>query len=336
VLLWGRRDVLPPEDGLAVAEFGPEEASRIEEATGRWVDGLAERTLTEGRAFRDLFAWDEVSLFPVARRFLLSTESSAGRSVRLVEAFRVVLEKELPDEVEAEGLLEDEVRLLARACTACGVLFQGGRRTRAPRAGQGLRASPRPGLFHRMRAALPAGKPRLMSGSVVFVRPEETSERALAFERLCRVAAEEMAMSVLAVGGGEGPAPESLLDERSRGAVRAAEAALEKRLRELREAPSVAAAFVHDDVSFADLAVASDLDALLLDRLPRAVRRAEGLRSLLRQAAPRALCALHDDTLALAAARLESVPTVPFADVRSGPEVLQALEAASRGAGMVG
>jgi len=339
VLLWGRCSVLPTDPLLPTADFGPEEASRIEEASRRWVENLAERPTEPGRPFRDLYAWEQVPLFPQARRFFLSAESVAGRCVRLIEAFRVVLEKELPDEVEASGLLQDEVRLLERSCTARGVLFQGGAKSRVPRAGEGLRGALRPGLRDRVRAlrsALPAGRPKLPSGAVVFVRPEEPSEKAQALERLRRVAAEEMAMRVVAIGGEEGPAPEAFLDEAGRRAVRQAEAALEKLCRDLSPAPSVAAAFVHDDVGFADLAAASDLQAILLDRLPRAVRRAEGLRSVLRQAEPPAMCALHEDALALAAARAQGVLVVPFADPRNGPEVLQALEAATRGAGMVG
>jgi glutathione S-transferase len=303
------------------------------------VEALAGRSLAPERAFADLAAWEGAPLFPVARGFFLSAESAAGRCVRLIEAFRVVLEKELPDEVEGRGLLEDEVRLLARCCTARGVLFQGGVKSRAPRAGEGLRGPGRPRLAEKvrgLRAVLPGARPRIASASVLFVRPEEPGERAEALERLRLVAAEEMGLSVEAVGGGFGPAPELMLDDAGRRATREAEAAFDRLSRELRDAPSVAAAFVHDEVSFADLAAGPDLDALLLDRLPRAVRRAEGVRSVLRRTGPRALCALHDDALALAAARAERVPSVPFADPRGGPEVLRALEAASRGEGMVG
>lgn len=339
VLLWGQRSALPPDALLPTADFGPAEESRIEEATRNWVDRLAEQPSGPGRPFRDLFAWEQAPLFPQARRFFISAESIAGRCVRLIEAFRVVLEKELPDEVEAFGLLEDEVRLLERSCTARGVLFQGGTKSCVARAGQGLRGGSRPGLADRVRAlrsALPAAKPKLPGRAVVFVRPEEPSENAQALERLRRVAAEELAMRVVALGGEEGPAPEVFLDEAGRQAVRQVEAALEKLCRELGDTPSVAAAFVHDDVRFADLAAASDLEALLLERLPRAVRRAEGVRSVLRQVAPPAMCALREDTLAHAAARVQGVLAVPFADPRNGPEVLQALEAATRGNGMVG
>lgn len=339
VLLWGRRDALPPDALLPSAEFGPEEASRIEEASRRWVDGLAEQTMAPERTFREIFAWEQVPLFPQVRRFFLSAESVAGRCVRLVEAFRVVLEKELPDEVEAFGLLEDEVRLLERSCTARGVLFQGGTKTRAARTGEGLRGTVRPGLVDRMRAlrsALPAARPRLEKGAVVFVRPEDPSEKGEALERLRRVAAEEMSLRVAAIGGEEGPAAEAFLDDEGRRAVRQGEDALEKLCRESSQAASVAAAFAHDDVGFADLAAASDMEALFLERLPRTVRRAEGVRCVLRQAAAPAMCALHEDALALAAARVQGVLAVPFADPRNGPEVLQALESAARGAGMVG
>ena len=184
----------------------------------------AEQPIAPESTFRELFVWEGEPLFPAARRFFFSAESVAGRCVRLVEAFRVVLEKELPDEVEAFGLLEDEVRLLERSCTARGVLFQGGAKSRVPRAGEGLRGAFRPGLADRVRAlrsALPAAKPRLPGGAVVFVRPEEPSEKAQALERLRRVAAEELAMRVVALGGEEGPAPEVFLDEAGRQAVAA-------------------------------------------------------------------------------------------------------------------
>ncbi len=276
-------------------------------------------------------------LWPYLHRFFLSPQSAAGQWVRLAESFSFLFETELPDEVEAVGLGADETTLLERCCTARGVLFQGESKKRAARAA----ARPEPlGLRERMRGwrgAFGADKPKATPGALVFVPPEAgPTEVGEAFQRLLRVAREDMMLEGFVVGGEGEKGAEDFLDAPARAAVSDAEAAFTRALDELKDAPSTAAAFCHEGVSFADLAVEADLAALLKRVLPAAVRRAEGLRAVLRAVKAKALCAAADDALALRAARLEDIPAIPFAEAKDGPRVLLALERAARGAGMVG
>ena len=340
ILLWGRREGGNEEAQFKTADWSEERAARVETAVVEWTRAVAEKPLLEGRAFGDLFHWEGLSLWPLVERFFLSPRSAAAACVRLVEAFGLVFETELPDEVEASGLRDDEVRLLERCCTARGVLFQGEARGRG---GPGtLRPKAREvlSLVGRLRAlgsALSRTKGRTAAGTIVFVRPEgEAGEKLDAFERLLRVAREEMDLKVTDFGGEGGLGPENLVDGEAQRAIHAAEEAFRKARAELTEAPATVAAFRHDDVGFADLAAAPDLEAVLLGLLPRAVRRVEALRALLRTSSPRALCASADDALALHAGRLAGVPVEAFATAADGPRVLHALQAATRGAGMVG
>ena len=340
ILLWGRREGGGEEPLFGRADWGEERAARIERAVTEWTRAVAEKPLLEGRPFRELFDWEGLSLWPLVERFFLGTGSAAAECVRLVEAFTLVFETELPDEVEAAGLRDDEVRLLERCCTAKGVLFQGDAFRRGGKVAMGTRGRDGASLIGRMRrlgSALAPPRPRVETGTVVFVRPEsDAGESGDALERLLRVAREEMELNVSVVGGEDGLAPESALDADARRAIRAAEEAFHEAMDELKDAPSTVAAFRHDEVAFADLAAAHDLQAVLEEVLPRAVRRAYGLRALLRAASPKILCASADDALALHAGRLTGVPVEAFAGANDGPRVLHALVAAVRGAGMVG
>jgi hypothetical protein len=332
ILLWGRREA-EEEAGCKTADFSPEGAARIEAAARDWADAVGERPILEGRPLRDLFSWQEAPLWPLARRFLRSAQSASGQCVRLVESFGLVFEKELPDEVEATGLGQDELTLLERCCTARGVLFQGGDR---PRRARSIvpRAKPGPSLRDRVRAlrsVFTSGPARVEPGTVVLVRPE--GEAAEAFERLLL---DRQTIKTTVVGGEDGLAPEELLDPPARKAVEAAAAAFERAFEELKAAASTIAAFQHEGVRFADLAAAADLEALLLDLFPAAVRRAEGLRSLLRAGPARVLCAAEHDTLALQAARMEKVPAVAVAGGGGGARTLAALLDRDTRGGMVG
>jgi hypothetical protein len=153
---------------------------------------------------------------------------------------------------------------------------------------------------------------------------------------LLTVARDEMSLPVVVLGGEGGIDPETLLDATARRAAEAAEAGFAQAFTELRHAPSAAAAFSHEGISFGDLCTPADLEALLLRVLPRAVRRAEGVRAALRAAQARALCASASDALALRAASVEGTPVIALGADEDGPRVLRALAAAARGAGMVG
>ena len=337
ILLWGRRDLRPDEPAFKTADWGAEKAARIEAAVTEWTRMVSEKPLLEGRPLRELLSWEGLSLWPLAERFFLGPTSAAASCVRLVEAFGLVFETEMPDEVEAAGLGEDEVRLLERCCTARGVLFQGGGPRRAGRVSTATPSQGGFSLVGRIRALGAALVPprKLETGTVVFVRPEAGAGHASeALERLVQDARGKLPMAV--VGGDDGLVPESLLDGEARRAIRSAEDALRKTFDTLKEAPATVAAFRHDDVGFADLAATPDLDAMLLGVVAPAVRRAEGLRALLRRSSPRALCALASDHLCLHAGRLASVPVEAVSGPEDGARAWRALEAAAREAGMVG
>jgi len=107
-----------------------DEQDRIDEAAIEWTKAWGTRSVWDGRAVRDLLVWKGVSLWWFAELYLHhSTE--CPRYVRLIESFWRVLEAEQPDEVEAEGLTEEEAVLLGRACTARRILFHGPARPRA-------------------------------------------------------------------------------------------------------------------------------------------------------------------------------------------------------------
>lgn len=107
-----------------------DEQDRIDEAAIEWTKAWGTRSVWDGRAVRDLLVWKGVSLWWFAELYLHhSTE--CPRYVRLIETFLRVLEAEQPDEVEAEGLTEEEAVLLGRACTARRILFHGPARPRA-------------------------------------------------------------------------------------------------------------------------------------------------------------------------------------------------------------
>ncbi|HEY6546901.1 MAG TPA: hypothetical protein VI589_03310, partial [Vicinamibacteria bacterium] len=291
VLLWGRHEAAEAPD-LRAASFGPEAAARIEQAAQSWAEALAERPLLRDGRFGGLFSWQEEPLWPLALDFFLSAESEGGRCVRLLESFSVVFEAELPDEVEAVGLRADEGALLARACTARGVLFQGEARRRATPSAERPAG---PGLLDRMRRLgttfARRGGPSLGRGVLLLVRPGlrgagtpapgETArgDLALALERLLIVARDEMSLPIVVLGGEDGIDPESLLDRAARQAVAETEAMFARTLEELKDAPSAAAAFQHEGVAFGDLSAEADLAVLLRQVLPRAVRRAEGVRA---------------------------------------------------------
>ena len=238
---------------------------------------------------------------------------------------------------------EDEVRLLERCCTAKGVLFQGEAQRRPGRAASVARARDAVSVVDRMRG-LPYGlspqKTKAGDGRVVLREARgrghgESGPRPL--ERLLRVAREEMGLKVTVVGGEDGLAPESLLDDAARRAARDAQEAFAKALGALKDAPSTVAAFRHDGVAFADLAAAADLEALLGG--PAARRRCGGRKACAPccgRARPGRCAPRADDALALHAGGLAGVPVVALRRRGGRPRVLHALEAAARGAGMVG
>ncbi|PYQ13290.1 MAG: hypothetical protein DMF80_15375 [Acidobacteria bacterium] len=102
----------------------------IDETAIAWTKAWGARPMRDGRSVRELLVWKGTSLWWFAELFL--HHSTPGpRYVRLVEGFFCILEAERPDEVEADGLAEEEEVLLARACTVQRILFHGRRQPRA-------------------------------------------------------------------------------------------------------------------------------------------------------------------------------------------------------------
>ena len=191
----------------------------------------------DGR-FRELFHWEGLSLWPLVERFFLgSDERGRGCCVRLVESFGLVFETELPDEVEAVGLREDEVR-------AAGALLHGQGRA-VPGRGAAPRRTAR-SVEHDAGTAFPSSDAcapwdrlldataELEAGAVVFVRPGGSRVRGAAGEALERLlaAARERAPRSRWWGARTVSHPRALLDADARRAIGTAEAAFHASLRE--------------------------------------------------------------------------------------------------------
>jgi hypothetical protein len=105
---------------------------------------------------------------------------------------------------------------------------------------------------------------------------------------------------------------------RVRGAFAEAESLLSERLARLRGAAGLAASYVHRGVRFDDLA-AGDLEALLLGRLPAAVRRIEATTELLGSAhAPAVMLLVPDRDERRALLHACAAAGVPALAVRPG------------------
>lgn len=112
------------EAGRPGAYVTLEESDQIDEAAIAWTKDWGRRPLVDGRSFRELFEWKGVALWWFAELYLHHS-TRAPRYVRILETLSLVLDAERPDEVEAVGLPADDTVLLARICTARGLLFHG-------------------------------------------------------------------------------------------------------------------------------------------------------------------------------------------------------------------
>ena len=147
--------------GRAVADYvSSEDQDRIDEAAIAWTKAWGTRSVWDGRSIRELLVWKGVSLWWFAELFLHHS-TACPRYVRLIETFSRVLEAERPDEVEAEGLPEEEAVLLGRACTALGILFHGPARPRARTLGLRTRRVSLRARMDVLKCAVTAGKTAL-------------------------------------------------------------------------------------------------------------------------------------------------------------------------------
>jgi hypothetical protein len=147
--------------GRAVSDYvSSEDQDRIDEAAIAWTKAWGTRSVWDGRSIRELLVWKGVSLWWFAELFLHHA-TACPRYVRLIEGFYRILEAERPDEVEAEGLPEEEVVLLGRTCTALGILFHGPARPRARSLGLRTRRVSLRARMDVLKCAVTAGKTAL-------------------------------------------------------------------------------------------------------------------------------------------------------------------------------
>ncbi len=127
IIAW-REDVALRTAGVPYREatdlLGVVALDEIDEAAMAWNKAWGRRRLVEGKSFRELVQWQGIELWWFAELYLHHS-TAIGRYVRSIESWRRILKQELPNEVEAVGLSRDEELLLARTCTAMGVLFPG-------------------------------------------------------------------------------------------------------------------------------------------------------------------------------------------------------------------
>lgn len=142
IVFWGRA-AEPPADGRRYVRWAEERAAlrdEADEAAMAWTKQFGRRAWLDGRSLRELLVWREIPLWWFAELFLYHSTGAPER-VRVIEACARVLERERPDEVEADGLSAEQALLLARTCSALGVLFHG--KTAVPSAATAWRASVR-------------------------------------------------------------------------------------------------------------------------------------------------------------------------------------------------
>jgi hypothetical protein len=135
LLLWGDAQASALEQAgiqftTVTRVLAPGDADAVDEAAIAWTKEWGRRPMLDGRSFRQLLEWKGVSLWWFAELFLHHSTGATQR-VRSVEAFHRVLAALSPEEVEAMGLPPEEETLLARTCTARGILFHGPRRSGA-------------------------------------------------------------------------------------------------------------------------------------------------------------------------------------------------------------
>jgi len=303
--------------------LGAEALAAAAAAARAWARVWGRLPLLDGKSFRELVEWRGASLLWSAAAFLRD-ETAGPRCARTADIALRLLETTGVTEVDAAGLAPADALLLARASTARGVLFHGP----APASGRPLPVG-RPASGRGLRRAIadalaPSTTPSLLppaAGAGLDAAPVVAlvagSEEAGALAPLLGVLSADLGRPVVPVTLADLPRWET---RRVRRAVADAEAFLKGRLDRLRGTPGLAASYAHRGVSFADLA-AGDLAALLLGRLPAAVRRVEATREIVASAG--AACALlvvprHDERRALVHGC--SAAGVAAVAVRLGPE----------------
>lgn len=288
--------------------LGGEGLAAAEAAGHTWARVWGRVPLVEGRSFRDLVEWRGASLLWTAEAFL--REATAGpRCACTADLCLRLLEATRPSEVDALGLEPADGLLLARACTAAGVLLHD-----APSAAPALRLPGRArrgrGLARTLRSLrAPAVLPPSHGDAPVLALFSASDDRAAVREIQERVE----------VGLGAHVLTASLEDllggasRRARAAAAGAKASLRARFRDLRTTPGLRASYAHRGVSFADLA-GEDLQALVLGHLPEVVELLEAAYERFEANRPSAVLAVARDADAerslVVAAGAAGVPVV--------------------------
>jgi hypothetical protein len=282
----------------AEARLGPEHPQWREAAVLAWTAAFSQLPLIDGRSFAEEATWKSESLGWCVEAFFRGPARSP-RYVALLETFRMLLEAEAPDEVEAFGLPPEEALLLGRSCTALRILFHG--RGAAARA-------PAPSL--RLRRAGEA-----VASLWAAVRPRRAPSAATpgtAAPVLWLVQGEPSLPPPDPPAGAVPPLrPDVRRYSRWRvfSEVRRARASFRRQWKRLSGSPGLQDLFRHRGVTFADLG-RRDLAELMLIELPRAVLRIEQVAATLRALAPSLVLLAAEDRAAQAGCRAGGVPFV--------------------------
>jgi hypothetical protein len=252
-------------------------------AAGRtWARLWGRVPLLDGKSFRDLVEWRGTSLLWLAEAFI-RTETAGPLCARLAETALRLLETTRAQEVDAAGLGHAESLILARACTARGVLLHGpSPETRPLRPPPRRRAETLRRLAGVFAPTQPPPLPQAAAGSKktgntpLLVTPARAGDAA-PLRPLLEAAATRLGMPVVIVPLDQLKRWET---RRVRGAVSDAESHLRECRARLRGTPGLHESYAHRGVGFADLA-GNDLDLILLGRLPAAVRTLEAAVELL-------------------------------------------------------
>jgi hypothetical protein len=267
--------------------LGPEGLAAADAAAQAWARVWGRLPLVEGKGFRELVEWRGSSLLWCAETFL-RTRTAGPRCARTAEIALLLLEATAAVEVDACGLAEADLLLLARAATARGVLFHGP----VPTSGHPLPVArvgaPRRGLLgalgHALRPALAPSLPTPVAGAGRAATPilalADAEETRVTLGPLFRAISEGLWRPVLFVTLDQLPRWET---RRARRAIGEAQARLRDRLASLRGTAGLAESYSHRGVGFADLA-AKDLEALFLGHLEAAVARLEAAVELVEAA----------------------------------------------------
>jgi hypothetical protein len=290
----------------AEAVIGDEGLGAAIRAARNWASLWGGLPLLDGRSFKELVSWRGMSLLWLTEGFIRH-ETAGPHCAALAEISLRLLEATGASEIDVAGLGAPETALLARACTARGVLFHGPTPKPGPQ-----RAAPhgRPlGLGALGRALAPVGPPPPPSpwtaagaseGAPLLLVPAR-DEEAPPFRPLLEAVAAELSLPGLVV-------PATALarweTRRVRRAAAEAERLLRQRFEELRTAAGLVDSYRHQGVRFADLA-GHDLELILLGHLPKAVLQLEAAIELVSTVRPAVVVlsgATRDDRRTLLAA----------------------------------